>query len=67
MTARVTIDIRPIEIDGQFYVGVTMDGHETSRRGPFFDAAAAESAAERMRQIGRALTNSQLSGRRQHG
>jgi hypothetical protein len=67
MTARVTIDIRPVEIDGQFYVGVTMDGHETSRRGPFLNADTAESAAERMRQIGRALTSSRLRGGSSHG
>ena len=40
-TAQITVDIRPIEVDGQHFVSVSLDGHE-KQRGPFADAAAAQ-------------------------
>ena len=36
--------ITPIEIDGQFYVSVILDGHE-NRYGPYSDTEAAETMA----------------------
>jgi len=54
----MTIDIQPVKLDGKFYVGVTIDGHEMERHGPFPDADTAEDVAERMRRFSRALTGS---------
>ena len=54
MTAQTTIDIRPIEIDGKFWVMVIMDGHEMEWRGPFSDADTAETVAARLRRFSRA-------------
>ena len=59
----MTINMQPVEIDGKFYIGVTIGGHEMERRGPFPDADTAEIVAERMRRFGRALT----SGGGDHG
>jgi len=42
MSAQLVIDIRPVEIDGKHYVGMSMNGHEMERRGPYPTAAAAE-------------------------
>ena len=38
----MTINMQPVEIDGKFYVGVAIGGHEMERRGPFPDADTAE-------------------------
>ena len=46
---------RPVEIDGQHWVSVNMDGHEMERRGPFPDADAAEAMAARLGAICRGL------------
>jgi hypothetical protein len=51
----MVVDIQPIEIDGKYYVNVIIDGSEMDPRGPFSDAAAAESAAERLSRAARAL------------
>jgi hypothetical protein len=63
----MTIDIQPIKIGNEHYVGVIMDGHEMSRRGPFLDADAAEDMAERMRRAARALTSARLNRGSNHG
>jgi hypothetical protein len=42
MSTQLVIDIRPVEIDGKHYVGLSMNGHEMERRGPYPTAAAAE-------------------------
>ena len=41
-------EIRPIEVDGAFWVKVIMDGRALKRRGPFADAGAAEAMVERL-------------------
>jgi len=46
--------ITPIEIDGQFYVSVILDGHE-KRYGPYSDTEAAEAMAARMGKICRGV------------
>ena len=51
----MTIDIQPVELDGQHYVNVTIGGTAMERRGPYRDADKAEIMAEHMRRIGRAL------------
>ena len=57
----MVISIEPIEIDGKFYVGVTIDG-EVRRHGPYDDTNAAEAMARRLMQVGHGLTSS--GGRR---
>jgi hypothetical protein len=49
------IDIKPIEIDGKFWIMVIMDGREINWRGPFADADVAETVAARLRRFSRAL------------
>jgi hypothetical protein len=66
MTAPTTIDIKPVEIDGKFWVMVIMDGHEMEWRGPYPDADTAEAIANRLGRFSRALTNSHLGGNK-HG
>ena len=51
----MTIDITPIESDGQHWVSVNMDGHAMERRGPFPDADAAEVRARQFATICRSL------------
>ena len=46
--------ITPIEIDGQFYVSVLLDGHE-KRYGPYPDTEAADTMAARMGAICRGV------------
>ena len=53
----MTIEIEPVELDGKYFIDVTIDGHAMERRGPFPDADTAETIAERMRRVGRALMN----------
>jgi hypothetical protein len=48
------IDIKPIEIDGKFWIMVIMDGREINWRGPFADADVAETVAARLRRFSRA-------------
>ena len=50
-----SIDIKPIEIDGKFWIMVIMDGREINWRGPFADADVAETVAARLRRFSRAL------------
>ena len=49
------IDIKPIEIDGKFWIMVIMDDREINWRGPFADADVAETVAARLRRFSRAL------------
>ena len=58
MTAPTTIDIKPVEIDGKFWVMVIMDGREINWRGPFSDADTAETVANRLLRFSHALTSS---------
>ena len=46
-TAQITVDIKPVEIDGKHFVSVKLDDHER-QRGPFADAAAAQAAADKL-------------------
>jgi hypothetical protein len=62
MTAQISIDIRPIELDDKHYVGVIIDGHEMNRHGPYPDADTAGAMADRLIQVSRALTSSRPSG-----
>ena len=48
MSTQLVIDIRPIEIDGKHYVGMSMNGREMERRGPYPTAAAAEAMAREL-------------------
>jgi hypothetical protein len=58
MTAQTTIDVGPIESNGEHYVSVTMDGHEMNRHGPYPNADEAEAVANRLLRFSRALTSS---------
>ena len=42
------IAITPTETGGQFWVRISMDGHEMERRGPYPDADTAEVVATRL-------------------
>jgi len=48
MSTQLVIDIRPVEIDGKHYVGISMNGRERERRGPYPTAAAAEAMAREL-------------------
>jgi hypothetical protein len=48
MSAQLVIDIRPVEIDGKHYVGMSMNGREMEQRGPYPTAAAAEAMAREL-------------------
>ena len=48
MIAQLTMDVRPVEIDGKHWVDVSMNGHALPRRGPFPNANAAKTAANRL-------------------
>jgi hypothetical protein len=50
------IDIQLIEIAGEHYVAVIIDGRETRRHGPFAGADTAAAAAAPLLRFGRALT-----------
>jgi hypothetical protein len=65
MTARISIDIQPVEIGDEHYVAVRIGDHETRRHGPYPDADTAEVMAVRLIRVGRALvaTNSRLERR----
>jgi hypothetical protein len=63
MTAPTTIDIKPVEIDGKFWVMVIMDGREINWHGPFSDADKAAAVAERLLRFSRALTSSRTAWR----
>ena len=52
--------ITPIEIDGQFYVSVILDGHE-KRYGPYPDTEAAETMAARFDGICRGVFHQQVA------
>jgi hypothetical protein len=52
--------ITPIEIDGQFYVSVILDGHE-KRYGPYSDTEAAETMAARFAGICRGVFHQQVA------
>jgi hypothetical protein len=47
MTISINVDVEPVEIDGKHWVSTRANGRETSRQGPFPDAAAARAAADR--------------------
>ena len=49
---------RPIEIAGEHWVDISMDGRALKRRGPFADADAAEAMAMRLGEICRGLFHS---------
>ena len=57
MTAGLTVDLRPVEIDGQHWVIVGTDGHEARRYGPFPDIDTAAAMARRLLGVIRTLTN----------
>jgi hypothetical protein len=63
----MTIDIRPIKIGDDYYVGLAMDGHAMGQHGPFLDVDEAEAMARRLMQAARALTNSRLNRGNSHG
>src|SRR5262245_57414229 len=48
MSTQLIIDIRPVEIDGKHYVGLSMNGREMEQRGPYPTAAAAEAMAREL-------------------
>src|SRR5262245_18528525 len=48
MSTQLVIDIRPVEIDGTHYVGMSMNGREMEQRGPYPTAAAAEAMAREL-------------------
>jgi hypothetical protein len=48
MSTQLIIDIRPIEIDGKYYVDMSMNGRELEQRGPYPTAAAAEAMAREL-------------------
>ena len=50
----MSTEIRPIESDGQFWIDISLDGHET-RYGPYSDATAAAATAARMGAVCRSL------------
>ena len=49
------IAITPTETGGQFWVRISMDGHEMERRGPYPDGDTAEAMAVRLAAICRAM------------
>jgi hypothetical protein len=50
----MTADIRPVEVDGQFWVHISLDG-STNRYGPYADSNEAEIMATRLAAVCRAL------------
>ena len=42
------IDIRPIVHNGEYFINVSMDGHEMRQHGPYRDADEAEAAARHL-------------------
>src|SRR5262252_4861639 len=48
MSTQLVIDIRPVEIDGKHYVGMSMNGREMEQRGPYPTAAAAAAIAREL-------------------
>src|SRR5712672_2210198 len=58
--AMTSTTITPIEIDGQFYVSVILDGHE-KRYGPYSDTEAAETMAARFAGICRGVFHQQVA------
>src|SRR5262249_32312240 len=48
MSTQLVIDIRPVEIDGKHYVGISMNGREMEQRGPYPSATAAEAMAREL-------------------
>jgi hypothetical protein len=48
MSTQLVIDIRPVEIDGKHYVGMSMNGRKMEQRGPYPTAAAAEAMAREL-------------------
>ena len=48
MTARLTIDIKPVEIDGRHWVRMSVNGMEMDRLGPFPNATEARMTTERL-------------------
>jgi hypothetical protein len=62
VAAQITVDIRPIELDGKYFIDVVIAGSKTAPHGPFSDADEAEAAANRLLRFSRALTSSHPSG-----
>jgi hypothetical protein len=52
----VVIQVEPVEVNGQHWVSVVIDDHETNRHGPYADADAAESVVGRLSRVAHALT-----------
>jgi hypothetical protein len=48
MSTQLIIDVRPVEIDGKHYVGMSINGREMEQRGPYPTAAAAEAMAKEL-------------------
>jgi len=47
MIIPTAMHIQPVEADGKFWIDVTIGPHKLKRRGPFKDADAAKTAADR--------------------
>ena len=48
MAAQLLVEIKPVEIGGQHWVSVHMDGHLMTRRGPFPNADIAGGVADQL-------------------
>jgi hypothetical protein len=46
--AQITMDVEPIEVDGKWFVDVSMNGRPMKRGGPFKDADTAKAEADRV-------------------
>ena len=54
----VSTAIQPIERDGQFWVEVVIDGHDTKCYGPYANISAAEAMARQIAAVCRGLFHS---------
>lgn len=50
MIAQLTMEVQPIEVDGKWWVDVSLNGRAMKRRGPFASANAAKIAADKFLQ-----------------
>jgi hypothetical protein len=57
MIAQLTMDVQPIEVDGKWWVDVSLNGRKMKRRGPFLSADAAKIAADKFLQHWRPTPN----------
>jgi hypothetical protein len=51
------VQVEPIEVDGKFFIAVSISGHAMTRQGPYRNIDETEAVAERMRAVARALTS----------